>query len=137
MKEPPVKAKSTGSQQRAYRKEQVQRLRTELESMQGQIDKLQAEIDSLPVCDFTGQMCKTRAFGTVRIQKQTGNYLYFEAKGQAKTFVLPGCIASGFLIPEDESVDQRYKAEAELRDRIRKLEDQQKPVFMELSKYQD
>lgn len=137
MKEPPVQAKSTGSQQREYRKEQTRRIQAELESIQDQIDKLQAEIASLPVYDFTGQMCKTRAFGIVQIQGQQGNHLHFEVKGQLKTFALPGCVAAGFLIPADENVIQRYKMEVEIRDKVRKLEDKQKPVFMELNKYQN
>ena len=137
MKEPLVKAKSTGSQQREYRKEQALRIRAELESIQDQIDKLQEEINSLSVYDFTGQTCKTRTFGVVQIQSQQGNHLHFEVKGQLKTFALPGCVAAGFLIPDDANMIRRYKTEAEIRDKIRKLEDKQKSVFMELNKYQD
>lgn len=136
MKEPPVKSKSSGTQQRAYRLEQAARIQAELDGLQDEIDELTANIAALPVYDFTGETMKTRAFGTVEILRHEGKRLHFHARGEEKTFSLPDCIARGFLMHDNAELVQQYKDEFAAQERIKGLENQQKLKMMELKRYQ-
>lgn len=137
MKEPPMKAKGSTAQQRAYRLEQVTRIQAELDGIQDEIDDLEMVIAALPDYDFIGKIMKTRAFGSVEIQRQEGKHLYFQARGEEKTFALPDCIARGFLMCDDTGLVQKHKEAYSAKERIKSLEDQQKLKMMELARYQE
>ena len=98
------------------------------DEIQNQIDELQAEIDALPTLSFVGMPFRTKAFGTVTILRHEGSYLFFEASGKEKKFVLPGCIAQGFLVPEDPAVIEAFRRNDELHNRITELQKQLKSV---------
>ena len=101
-------------EQEAARRQERQRLETELElSMAAQ--------EKLPSHDFTGMSMNTRAFGRVTIQRQEGSYLYFQAAGKERKFALPGCVVQGFLIPDDPQVTADVQAAEALRQRIEEL----------------
>lgn len=131
------KSKSASVQQHAYRKEIAEKLQREIDEIQDQIDTLIQEIDKFPAHDFTGKAIKTKAFGTVEIICHEGRYLTFLSGGKERRFLLPGCVAEGFLIPEDQNIIQRYTAEKSLMEKIDQLEKQQHTKVIELRKYQD
>lgn len=106
---------------RAERAAQAQRAR---EAAEAGIRALREQLEALPECDFTGMAFMTRAFGRVTIKRQEGDYLFFDARGAEKRFVLPGCIAQGFLIPEDAQVIENYKRRQALLEQLDKLQRQ-------------
>lgn len=137
MKMPVHKSKTTTAKQRAWRKEMEAALQAEVDQLQDQIDVLEEQMNALPEHRFENMMLKTKAFGEVTISRQDGKYLFFEANGQTKQFVLPDCIANGFLIPSDVEMIQQYKLEQSLNKQISMLETQQKLKVYELQIYQD
>lgn len=78
------------------------------EERQAKIAAIEAEMAALPECEFVGMEFATKAFGKVTITRREGDYLFFEARGAEKKFLLPGCIVKGFLVPEDKSVVESY-----------------------------
>lgn len=136
MKEPPVHAKTNTAKQREYRAEMARSIQEELERLQDQIDELIESIGCFQRDDFTGKTLRTRAFGMVTIKQQIENILYFDTPAGEKKFVLPGCIANGFLIPDDVELIQRYKNEEKIRRQVQDLENRQKVKMVELYKYQ-
>ena len=136
MREPVPTGKTANRQQEAYRLQKAKDLRTEIEKLQDQIDNLQRQMDALPVYSLEGQAMKTKAFGMVTITRHDGSYLFFESGGKVRKFVLPDCVSKGFLIPDDQTVKERYCTEASLLQQIETLEREQKLLNRELLGYQ-
>ena len=134
---PPVKSKSSSAKQRAYRAEMATMVQKEIDGLQDQVDELNQQIDELSPASFEGKSIRTKAFGMVTIKQQRGRYLLFEAGGSEKQFVLPDCIANGFLIPEETEVIERYKQEQKLQKQVNLLEREQKVKFLEMQKFLD
>ncbi len=132
MKAPVPKGKPSEAQQAANRTHRTNELQSEIEAIQEQIDELQQKIDALPAIHFEGMSIRSKAFGTVLITRQTGNYLSFLAGGKERQFALPGCITNGFLIPEDSTIQERYREEDKLQKEINALDSQQRIKSREL-----
>lgn len=96
--------------------------RAEAKSLKMLIDETKAELDALPVYDFTGKEMQTKAFGVVRIKEQNGDYLKFDAGGRERVFKLPGCVAQGFLYPDDDLILEICRKRQYLQDSLKKLE---------------
>ena len=97
------------------------------EALEAEIMLAETELAALPVYDFAGEKMDTKAFGRVTILRQEGNYLTFEAGGRERTLALPGCVAQGFLIPDDPWIVENCKKCQELEMQLaelRKLRDQ-------------
>lgn len=85
-------------------------------------DQIRAELEALPEPDFTGMEMGTKAFGRVRILRQEGDRLRFEAGGVEKTFVLPNCVLQGFLIPDDPAIAETFRRRQALQEELKQLE---------------
>lgn len=107
------------TRQMTEEKEEAQR--SAQAALQAEIDKVMAELDALPTYDFTGMEMDTKAFGRVKILSQEGERLKFEARGVEKVFALPGCIAQGFLIPDDPCIVETFRRRQELQERLKLL----------------
>ena len=53
--------------------------------------------------------------------KQENNIVYFTAGENERKFLLPDCIALGFLIPDDPQIIADMKRKKELNDKLKKL----------------
>jgi len=95
--------------------------RREEEARQAEIEGLRSQIAAIPECDFVGMEFGTRAFGRVKITRREGDYLFFEARGTEKKFVLPGCIVQGFLVPDDKAVVENFIMKQKLMDRLEEV----------------
>lgn len=84
---------------------------------------------------LTGTKVNTKAYGEVTIDSQDGNYITFTAGGKERSFVLPDCVAKGFIIPKDETLIAVCKEMSEKRAEIEKLSQQQRLRNIELKKY--
>lgn len=107
---------------RQLRDEREALRRTEAAALQAEIDSARAALDALPTYDFTGMEMATKAFGRVTIRSQEGNRLQFEANGAVRSFALPGCIADGFLIPEDAHIIDVFRRRQQLEAQLKALE---------------
>jgi len=113
----------------AYR-ESVAQIRKEKElekqsvrdAIQAQMDEIQAEMEAFPDCEFVGRKWKTKAFGIVTILRREGDYLYFEAGGVERQFLLPGCIAQGFLVPEEAELVAQFQTMQMLQSKKKELQ---------------
>ena len=110
------------SKAQKMREEKEEEKRKAEAALQAALDAVKAELDALPAYDFTGMEMKTKAFGRVKILSQEGDKLKFEARGSVKTFLLPGCIIQGFLIPDDPGVIKSFRRRLELQDKLKMLE---------------
>ena len=107
---------------RKLREEKEAAEREAEETLSSEIQSVRERLDALPHDDFTGRTVATKAFGSVTIDRQEGDYLFFEVNGIEKKFQLPGCVLQGFLIPEDPAVIERCRRLQALRDELRALE---------------
>ena len=78
---------------------------------------------------------RTKLYGNIVIEKQTDHYLTFTAGGKEREFALPGCITNGFLIPEDPEIMERCKKEAEMLEKLKQLNSEQRLTNIEFRKY--
>ncbi|MBR1708898.1 MAG: hypothetical protein IJ719_08735 [Clostridia bacterium] len=137
LNEPPTlrKKKNSAEAQQAERAKRAEELQARLNQMQDEIDAIQEEIDALPIVDLTGKTVQTKLYGPVTVELHEGSYLSFTAEGKKREFALPGCVVNGFVIPEDQVVVERYRKEAELQEKIQKLNSEQRLVNLEYGKY--
>ena len=131
----PKKKKNSPEALQAEKAKRAEELQTRLDQLQDGIDAIQEEIDALPVVDLVGKTVQTKLYGPVTVEKHDGKYLAFSAGGKLREFVLPGCVINGFVIPEDSDVVERYRKEAELLEKIEKLNAEQRLVNLEFRKY--
>ena len=136
MREPPLSTKASNSQQTAFRIQKAAELQAETEKLQDQIDLLRNQLNDLSDCDLTGKTMKTKAFGTVTISRHDDHSLFFVAGGKERQFLLPDCISKGFLIPDEQSIRDRYNTESSLQQQIGVLEREQRTLNRELAIYQ-
>ncbi|MBR6571695.1 MAG: NADAR family protein [Clostridia bacterium] len=106
------------------RMERAQEKQAERDHLHAQLSDIQKQLDALPECEFVGRKWNTKAFGKVTILRREGNYLYFEAGGAEKQFVLPVCITNGFLTPEDPEIVGLFQKRQELQSSRKALEKQ-------------
>lgn len=97
---------------------QIERMQTEQE-----IAQIKSQLKSLPQYDFVGMEMNSKSFGRVTVIRREGNYLIFDSRGTEKKFALPGCIANGFLIPDDPAVVESYKLRVAMEGVLKKLEE--------------
>lgn len=135
LNEPVQRKKSSATSLADERAKRAGELQSRLEQLQDEIDELESEIAALPAIDFAGKTFRTKMYGEVTIDSQEQNYLSFTANGSQRQFALPGCVVNGFLIIEDPVIIERYQKEAELLNKLQKLNSEQRIVNMELGKY--
>ena len=70
---------------------------------------------------WVGRTCLTKAFGDVTILRKEGDYLYFEANGTEKIFVLPQCLEQDFLFPYDSEMVHNCLERYALQKRLQEL----------------
>lgn len=108
------------ARERAQRDEE---LRREREKTEEEIAKIRSQLNVMPEYDFVGAEMDSKSFGRVTIKHREGKYLVFDARGAEKKFALPGCIANGFLIPDDPAVVESYKLRVAMEGVLKKLEE--------------
>ena len=92
------------------------------DDLQRDLDEQQAERKKLGEHETIGMVVRHKKFGRGTVSKEDGKYIEVTFDKLTKTFVLPGAIADGFLVPEDESLIEYYKRSAAIHDRIQKTE---------------
>jgi len=130
----PRKKSKSSAASLAEREKKAAELQARLEALQDEMDALEKEIEALPAYDFAGKRMQTKLYGEVTIKKQNGNYLTFTADGKEREYALPACVSNGFLVPEETEIRERYLKESELREKLKKLDTEQKLVNIELGK---
>lgn len=85
------------------------------------IQDAQLELQQLPEETWVGRTCLTKAFGDVTILRKEGDYLYFEANGTEKIFVLPQCLEQDFLFPYDSEMVHNCLERYALQKRLQEL----------------
>ena len=131
----PKTKSSPGKQSEPERINYAEAIQAELNDLQDKIDFIEKEISEMPEIVLAGASVNTKAYGEVTIDTQNGNYISFTAEGKERSFVLPDCIAKGFIIPKDEALITVCKEMSEKRKEIEKLNQLQRLRNIELKKY--
>lgn len=136
IREPASKTKTTsGKLTETERMNYAEAIQKELDDLQDKIDAIEKEISEMPEVFLAGTKVNTKAYGEVTIFSQDRNYITFTAGGKERSFVLPDCVAKGFIIPKDETLIAVCKEMSEKRAEIEKLSQQQRLRNIELKKY--
>ncbi|MBR4530134.1 MAG: hypothetical protein IKO80_07645 [Lachnospiraceae bacterium] len=101
--------------QRDILKKQHDDLTRELEEQQDEQRKLGDK-------KALGMKVTHKKFGKGKVAVEDGKYIEVAFQNLTKTFVLPGAIAGGFLLPDDEGLIEYYKKSAAIHERIQKTE---------------
>ncbi len=92
------------------------------DALQRDLEEQQAEQKKLGVQSALGMAVNHRKFGKGKVTREDGRYIEVTFDKLTKTFVLPGAIAGGFLMPDDASLIEFYKKSAAIGDRMQKTD---------------
>ncbi|MCR5178532.1 MAG: hypothetical protein K6C95_06070 [Lachnospiraceae bacterium] len=106
---------------------QKETLKKQHEGLLGELEEHRAEQKKLGERKAIGMTVSHKKFGAGTVTKEDGKYIEvtFTPNGGSKlvkTFVLPGAIAGGFLVPDDDSAVEYYKKSAAIYERIMKTD---------------
>ena len=101
---------------------QREALKKQHEELQRDLEEQYAEQKKLGTQEAIGMMVTHRKFGKGKVTREDGRYIEVTFDKLSKSFVLPGAIAGGFLIPEDESLIEFYKKSAAIGERVQKTD---------------
>lgn len=106
---------------------QKETLKKQQEGLLGELEEHRAEQKKLGERKAMGMTVSHKKFGEGTVTKEDGKYIEvtFTPNGGAKlvkTFVLPGAIAGGFLVPDDDQAVEYYKKSAAIYERIMKTD---------------
>ncbi|MCR5674133.1 MAG: hypothetical protein K6G16_00340 [Lachnospiraceae bacterium] len=99
---------------------QREALKKQHDDLQRDLEEQQAQQKKLGEREAHGMAVRHKKFGVGRVTKEDGRYIEVTFDRLTKTFVLPGAIAGGFLIPEEEGLIEYYKRSAAIYERIQK-----------------
>ena len=99
---------------------QREALKKQHDDLQRDLDEQLAQQKKLGEQKALGMTVSHKKFGKGKVTKEDGKYIEVTFNKLTKTFVLPGAIAGGFLLPEDEELIEYYKRSAAIIERIQK-----------------
>lgn len=131
----PRRRANSAKERQAEMMRKAAELQERMDRLQDEVDALEKQISELPAVDFTGKTVRTKLYGDVVIKKQEGNYLSFTAEGKERQYAMPTCITNGFVILADPGLEERYRKEADILEKLQKLNSEQRLVNIQLRKY--
>ena len=102
--------------------EQKENLKKHHDELTRDLEEHQAEQKKLGVRSALGMVITHKKFGRGKVTKEDGKYIEVTFDKLTKTFVLPGAIAGGFLIPEEQELIEYYKKAEAVHERIQKTD---------------
>ncbi|MBQ3791383.1 MAG: hypothetical protein II800_10640 [Lachnospiraceae bacterium] len=104
------------------REKQKDNLKKQQAELTKDLEEHQAEQKKLGDRSAMGMVISHKKFGRGKVTKEDGKYIEVTFDKLKKTFVLPGAIAGGFLIPEEQELIEYYKKAEAVHERIQKTD---------------
>lgn len=104
------------------REKQKENLKKQHDELTRDLEEHQAEQKKLGTRSAMGMVITHKKFGRGKVTKEDGKYVEVTFDKLTKTFVLPGAIAGGFLVPEEQELIEYYKRAEAVHERIQKTD---------------